>query len=303
MRRFPWAIALCLVSMLAPAAATTAELKVTDDVDQTVVLPAVPKRIVSLAPSATEMLFAAGAGDRIVATVQYADVPEQAKRIPRIGDVTAFDIERLISLHPDVAVVWPGGGNAPQTERLRQLGIPVYQQQINRLSDVAASLRRLGVLTGTHEAADRAAQDLEQRLNRLEEQFVRSPKSQGKPPSALLQIWNKPVYTVGGSQVMSDSLRVCGVRNAFGDLRDLAPAVDVEAVIARNPDIIIAAAPPGEAAAWLAEWRRFPSLSAVRTGRLIPFEDDRLSRLGPSVVAATEALCGRIAASAPAQSR
>ena len=90
---------------------------------------------------------------------------------------------------------------------------------------------------------------------------------------------------------MSDALTSCGVRNVFGDLQELGPVISTEAVIARNPDIIVAAAPPGEGASWLAEWRRFGSLAAVRNGRLIPFEDQRLSRLGPSVVPATEALC------------
>jgi ABC-type Fe3+-hydroxamate transport system substrate-binding protein len=95
---------------------------------------------------------------------------------------------------------------------------------------------------------------------------------------------------------MSDALISCGVRNVFGDLKELSPVIDTEAVIARNPDIIVAAAPPGEGASWLAEWRRFGSLSAVRAGRLLAFEDQRLSRLGPSVVIATEALCKALAA-------
>jgi iron complex transport system substrate-binding protein len=300
---FRWGLLCGLLGGLTCAFAATSERKVTDDMGQTLTLPAAPQRIVSLAPGATEMLFAAGAGDRIVATVQFSDQPEQAKHIPRIGDVTAVDLERLISLRPDVVVAWPGGGNPAQIERLHQLGIPVYQQQVNTLSDVAPSLRRLGSLAGTGDVADRSARAVEQRLSQLVAQYGRARNSAGKQPSALLQIWNKPIYTVGGTQLMSDSLRVCGVRNAFGELRDLAPVVDVEAVIARNPDMIIAVAPGGEAATWLADWKRFPNLSAVRDGRLIPFEDERLSRLGPSVIEATAALCARIAASAPAQSR
>jgi iron complex transport system substrate-binding protein len=113
----------------------------------------------------------------------------------------------------------------------------------------------------------------------------------GTRPTVLLEVWNRPIYTVGGTHIMSDALTSCGVRNVFGDLRELGPVIDTEAVIARNPDIIVAAAPPGEAASWLAEWRRFGSLKAVQTGRLVAFEDQRLSRLGPSVVPATEALC------------
>ncbi|MGH8305413.1 MAG: ABC transporter substrate-binding protein, partial [Steroidobacteraceae bacterium] len=113
--------------------------------------------------------------------------------------------------------------------------------------------------------------------------------------SVLLQVWNRPIYTVGGRHLMSDALTLCGARNVFADLREAGPAVDVEAVIARDPDIIIAAGPPGESAAWLADWKRFGALAAVRNGRLIAFEDQGLSRLGPSVIDATEQLCRAIA--------
>ena len=108
-----------------------------------------------------------------------------------------------------------------------------------------------------------------------------------KPVSVLLQIWDRPIYTVGGKHLMSDALRLCGARNVFADLKEAAPVVDIEAVIARNPDMIIAAAPPGAAAGWLAAWRAFRPLKAVRTGTLIAFEDQRLTGLGPSALDAT----------------
>ena len=269
---------------------------ISDDTGQRVTVPRPPLRIVSLAPGATEMLFAAGAGDEVIATVQYSDEPPAARHVRRIGDVTAVDMESLVALHPDVVVAWPGGGNPAQIEKIAQLGIPVYRQQVNALTDIPASLRRLGVLTGRSAVAERAAHNLEVRLARLSYDYDGGRNGVSKQTTVLLEVWNRPIYTVGGTHLMSDALRVCGVRNVFGDLRDLGPVIDTEAVIARNPDIIVAAAPPGEGAAWLAEWKRFGSLSAVRSGRLIAFEDQRLSRLGPSVVDATEGLCKRIAA-------
>jgi len=265
--------------------ATTAST-VYDDTGQPVALPAPPRRIVSLAPGATEMLFAAGAGDRLIATVDYSDEPAAAKRVPRIGDVTAVDIERLVALHPDLVIVWPGGGNPAQIERIAQLGIPIYRQQVNRLADLPVSLRRLGALAADRSIAERAARTLEAQLARVAREY-----GGRKQPTVLLEVWNRPIYTVGGRHLMSDALTLCGARNVFGDLKELGPVIDTEAVIARDPDFIVAAAPPGEGANWVAEWRRFPSLSAVRSGRLIAFEDQRLSRLGPSVVPATEALC------------
>jgi iron complex transport system substrate-binding protein len=273
-------IALC-ASAVAPGAVI-----VPDDTGRTLTLPSTPTRIISLAPGATEMLFAAGAGQRVIATVQYSDEPAAAKQVPRIGDVVAIDMEKLVALRPEVAVVWPGGGNPAQIEEIGRMGIPLYRQQVNALADLPGSLRRLGALAGTSASAEQAARNIEARLATLSHTYER-----GRHPSVLLQVWNHPVYTVGGTHLMSDALRLCGARNVFGDLRDLGPAVDVEAVVARNPDIIVAAAPPGAGKEWLADWRRFTTLRAVRTGNLIAFEDQRLTRLGPSVVTATEALC------------
>jgi iron complex transport system substrate-binding protein len=156
---------------------------------------------------------------------------------------------------------------------------------------MAGSLRRLGRLAGTRAIADREAAGIEARLASLSREYDRP----GPRPTVLLEVWNRPLYTVGGRELMSDALRVCGARNVFGDLTGDGPSIDVGAVIARDPDFIVAAAPPGEGAAWLAQWRRFPGLRAVREGHLIDFEDQRLSRLGPGAIAATAELCRQIA--------
>jgi iron complex transport system substrate-binding protein len=266
--------------------------QVRDDLDRPVTVREPPLRIVSLTPGATEMLFAAGAGAELIATVEYSDEPPAARHVPRIGDVAAVDMERLVALRPDVVVAWPAGGNPAQREKIAGLHIPLYQQQLERLADLPASLRRLGALAGTQAAAERAARDVEARLAAL----TRTYGANGaRRPTVLLQVWNRPVYTVGGHHLMSDALELCGARNVFADLAEAGPVVDTEAVIARNPDIILAAAPPGEGAAWLADWKRFPSLAAVHNGRLVAFEDQALSRLGPSVIDATEGLCRTIA--------
>jgi iron complex transport system substrate-binding protein len=273
-------------SAIATSTSSPSPLTVPDDTGRAVTLRSIPTRIVSLAPGATEMLFAAGAGKQVIATVEYSDEPAAAKQVPRIGDVVAIDMERLVALRPEVAVVWPGGGNPAQIEEIGRLGIPIYRQQVNTLADLAGSLRRLGALAGTKEAAEQAARNIALRLATLEHTH-----ETGRHPSVLLEVWNHPIYTVGGTHLMSDALRICGARNAFGDLRDLGPAIDVEAVVARNPEIIVAVAPPGAGPDWLADWKRFTTLRAVRTGNLIAFEDQRLTRLGPSVVDATESLC------------
>jgi iron complex transport system substrate-binding protein len=162
----------------------------------------------------------------------------------------------------------------------------LYRQQVNSLADLPGSLRRLGVLAGTDAVAERAARAIEVRLAGLAHKYENDLH-----PTVLLQVWNHPIYTVGGTHLMSDALQLCGARNVFGDLRELGPVVDIEAVVARNPDIIVAAAPPGAGPEWVADWQRFSTLRAVRNGHVIVFDDQRLTRLGPSVVDATEELC------------
>ncbi len=269
---------------------------VQDDDGRKVELAHPATRIVSVAPGATEMLFAAGAGQYVVATVEYSDEPAEAKRVPRIGDGIAVDMERVVALRPDVVVVWPGGGNPAQIAKLESLGFPLYRQQVNVFADIPASIRRLGALAGTQPAAERAARDIETRIATLERKYRND-----HPPSVLVQVWNRPIYTVGGRQLMTDALRVCGARNLFADLNDMGPAVDVEAVIARDPEVIVAVAPERDAREWLDEWRKFKGLEAVRSGRLIAVCDMRLPRLGPSAVAAAAGLCKALDSARPSR--
>ena len=265
---------------------------VTDDFGRRVTVRYPPQRIVSLAPGATAMLFAAGAGSRLVATIEYSGQPASERGLPKVGTVGAIDMERLIAARPDVVVVWPDGNDPADIATIERLGIPVYQQEAVTLGGIGQSLRRLGRLTGTRGVADREASRLEAKLASLRQEYG----NVSHPLTALLEVWNRPLYTVGGKELMSDALRVCGARNVFADLPQRAPAIGVGAVIARDPDMIIAVAPPGRGPSWLAEWRRFPFLRAVRSGRLLAFEDQRLSELGPGTIDATAALCRKIGA-------
>jgi iron complex transport system substrate-binding protein len=283
----------------APLASAAATHTVADDLGRAIVVPPPPLRMISLAPGDTEMLFAAGAGAQVIATVEYSDAPPAARSVPRIGDAVAIDMERLVALRPDVVVASPALGNPAQRAKIAGFGIPIYEQQVVRLADLPASLRRLGMLAGTQAVAEQAARGLEARLAALNRTYGAGTHSGAKRPSVLLQVWNRPIYTVGGRQLMSDALTVCGARNVFADLPEPSPLIDLEAVIARNPDIIIAAGPPGESAAWAADWKRFGTLAAVRNGRVVAFEDQGLSRLGPSVIDATESLCRTIARVSP----
>jgi iron complex transport system substrate-binding protein len=283
---------LCaLGSAVLPALAAT-PWQVQDDEGRVLSLAGPPQRIVSLSPGATAMLFAAGGGARVVGTPDFSVEPASAGAIARVGDSHGFDLERILALHPDVVVAWTGAFSAAQLLPFERAGLPVYHHRVVRLDDLPVALRRLGTLLDTAAVADPAADGLRARIAALRARYQRAGK-----PRLLLQVWDRPVYTLGGEQLISDAIEACGYRNLYGELRDAAPAVSLESIAARDPDVIVALAGDERSARdWLAQWRAFPRLSAVRQGRLYSFVDARLSRLGPEAVTATEALCALLAA-------
>jgi iron complex transport system substrate-binding protein len=279
-----------LAAWLLPALALAAGWQVTDDEGRTLELAAPASRIISLSPGATALLFAAGAGAKIVGTSEYSVEPDAARTIRRVGDSQGFDAELILSLHPDVVIAWVDGTPAAQIARIERLGIPVYRHHVQRLDELGQSIRQLGRLAGTQAIAEPSAAALEAQLQQIRAQYHND-----HPPSILIQIWQSPIYTVGSGQMMSDALTSCGYRNLYGDLAAAAPAVTLESVLDRRPEVILAlAADEATGAEWLSQWRRFPALPAGADGRLFTFSDQALSRLGPATVTATAALCARL---------
>jgi iron complex transport system substrate-binding protein len=260
--------------------------QVRDDAGDRVTVSAAPCRIVSLAPGTTAMLFAAGAGHCLVGTIAHSTEPEEAARLPIIGDAETLDFEQLLALRPSVVVVAVDVVQRARIDRIKTLGIPVYQVHVTRLAGMPESLRRLGDLAGTRDIANRKADELDATLAELGSRYRARP-----PIRVLYQIWDRPIYTIGGKHVITDALQTCGAINIFADLATAAPAVTREAAVLRNPQLILASAPPAAAADWLAEWRRFPALAAVRNERLVSYTDERIDRMGPSVITATASLC------------
>jgi len=289
----PWrpsARALALLALLAASGASWSGAIVDDD-QHTLQLKVASPRIVSLAPGATAMLFAAGAGAQIVGTSDYSNEPAAAQAIERVGDSQSFDLERVLALHPDVVVVWSGGTNAAQIDKLERVGLPVYRHRIERLSDIPGSVRRLGALAGTQPQANAAADELSASIEALRRRYADAHAG-----SILIQLWDHPIYTAGRTELLSDVVATCGYHNVYQDLPDPGPAVSLESVLKRDPDVILTLGSDQKAAAeWADHWRSYPTLKAVRTGRIVPWTDQRLSRLGPSMVAATGALCSALA--------
>jgi iron complex transport system substrate-binding protein len=286
-RRLRFAIALCVLSLT--AAARAQGLVAQDDLGQLVRLAAPATRIVSLAPHVTELLFAAGAGEQVVGTVEFSDYPPEAARIPRVGSYAALDIERILALRPTLVVGWQSG-NGPVLERLRALGLTVYVTEPRRFEDVLRAIDDLGVLAGSAETAREETTGLRTRLAALQRRYAQAPAV-----SVFYQVWHQPLMTVGGSHLVTRIIETCGGRNVFADVDALAPAVNVEAVLAAVPEAIVASGMDEARPEWLDDWRRWPQLPAVRDGHLFFIPPDLLQRPTPRLLDGAERLCVAVA--------
>ncbi|WP_211443354.1 cobalamin-binding protein [Collimonas humicola] len=275
-----------MASLAAPPAVSAAPITVQDDARHTVTLPQPARRIVSLAPHATELLFASGAGGYVVGASDYSDYPPAARQLPSVGSSSALDIERIAALKPDLVIAWSSGNSASQLARLRALGIPVFESEPHQLEAIASSLQRLGQLAGVPDSGAAAAKAFNARLAQLGATYQQRP-----PVRVFYQIWQKPLMTLNGSHMVSSVIRLCGGENVFGQLPQLAPTVSTEAVLAANPEVIFAA--DGSNAPDTG-WRRFPKLAAVAGGNLFTLTPDWMSRPGPRILDGAAELCRKL---------
>jgi iron complex transport system substrate-binding protein len=241
-------------------------------------------RMVSLAPSLTEIAYAAGAGPALVGTVEYSDYPVEARRVPRVGDGWSVDVERVMALRPDVVLAWSSGTPQATIERLEAVGLRVVSVPTFRLADVPAALRLVGRLAGTPALAEQAARRFLDEVDRLRRQHAGSSVL-----TVFIQIDDQPLFTVGGRHVLSEVVELCGGRNVFADLAQVAPQVDVEAVLARDPQVILST--DDTVADPAAMWRRWPQLRSVRAATIYPLPSDLVARATPRLAQGVAATC------------
>jgi iron complex transport system substrate-binding protein len=241
-------------------------------------------RIVSLAPSLTELAYAAGAGDAMVGTVEYSDYPDAALALPRVGDAWSVDVEAVLALRPDLVLSWPTGTPAGTVERLRSLGVRVVEIPTFRLADVATALRSIGRIAGSEAVAEGAAQRYE-----VEIRGLRALHAGARRVDVFIEIDDEPLYTVNGRHVISEVVALCGGGNVFADLPQLAPPVTIEAVIARNPDVILSTDDTISDPAAL--WRRWSGLKAVKAGAIYSMSSDTLTRSTPRLALGAGEVC------------
>jgi len=249
----------------------------------------VPMRIVTLAPHLTELVYAAGAGDRIVGTVDSSDFPEAARKVPRIGDVTRLDGERLVMLRPDLVLVWGDGSPAEQKALLTRLKLPFLSLEQHSLADVSASIEQLGGRFGTEAVASRSAAALRAEIAAQTKRYRGARRLK-----VFYQVWGTPIYTLGGRHVATEMLRVCGADNVFADQATSAFVVDREAVLGRDPDVLVLAGTAVENEDWLQHWKDQAPLRAVRDGQVVRLDPDLVNRMGPRIGQGTALLCARL---------
>jgi iron complex transport system substrate-binding protein len=275
----------CLFSW--PPAATA--LQVSDDMGNQVNLDRPARRIVSLAPHTTELLFAAGAGDAVVGVVSYSDYPPEAAQRAHVGDAQNLNLESIVTLQPDLVVAWKSGNPTAQIEQLLRFGIPVFYSEPRRLEDIATNLERLGLLAGSDEPASEAAKKFRAEARRLVERY-----SGATPVRVFYEIWHRPLMTVGGQHLISQLIRLCGGQNIFADLAALAAAVDREAVLMANPEVIVGSGITQQRPPWLDAWLDWPQLSAVKHKQLYFVPPDLIQRQSPRILEGAQRLCDQL---------
>jgi iron complex transport system substrate-binding protein len=252
--------------------ASAQPVTVADDEGRTVLVPAPAQRIVSLAPSLTELLFSMGAGSQIVGVMDYSNYPPEALSLPVVGRYDMLDMERIVALRPDLIVAWRSGNPRGSLQRLAELGIPVYIAEPDSLESIASHLERLGALTGQQLSAAALAAEFRQQLAALRQRFQNEESVR-----VFYQVWNSPMISVGGTELINDIISVCGGLNIFAEL-PTGPKVNLEDVLARNPQIIIASGSDESAPHWLLDWRRWPQLDAVKHQQLFAIPPDLVQR-------------------------
>ncbi|MDP3538080.1 MAG: cobalamin-binding protein [Azonexus sp.] len=285
--KIPHFLALTAAFALQPAA--QADLVFKDDTGYEVRLKAPAKRIITLAPHAAESLYAAGAGDKLVGTVDYSDYPPEAKKVPRVGGYSRVDLEAVAALKPDLILAWESGNNMTQVDKLRALGLKVYVSQPNKMENVADQLERMGQLAGTETAANAAAASFRKRLETLRAANANKPKIR-----VFYQIWKSPLMTVGGPQIISDAITLCSGENVFGHLKQMAPTVSVEAVLEADPEAIVATGMGESRPEWLHDWDKWTRLTAVKRNNLFHINPDIMQRHTPRILDGAEKLCAHL---------
>jgi iron complex transport system substrate-binding protein len=263
-----------------------AQVTIKDDAGHVVHLKTPAKRIITLAPFLTELVYAAGAGDKLAAVSSYSDFPPEAKTKPVIGDASAIDMERLITLKPDLVIAWKSGGHPADTERLSQYGIPVWVVEAASLKDIPRLLRSIGLLADTQEKAEAAAKNFDQKLLTLRQRYASNA-----PQKVFFEIWHSPLITVSGKHFISEAMEVCNGKNIFPDVSTLVPTVGMESIYAANPQVIFSSTSALDSRDAMEPWRSHTKLQAVKNKHIFALDPNLIQRQTPRLIEGIQIMC------------
>ncbi|GAA0578110.1 cobalamin-binding protein [Halomonas salifodinae] len=288
LRGLPLVLSLALLPLVA-APALASERCAVDDRGREVCLPAPAERIAALSPGATELVYAAGAGERVVAVVAYSDYPPEARQVASVGSHTRVDLERLLALAPDLVIGWVTGNPVEQLETLEALGLPVFYIEPRTLEGVATAIERLSRLAGSEAAGEAEAARFRDGMAELAERYA-----DAAPLSVFYQVWDEPLMTINDDHLIGQVLSLCGGVNVFGELDRLVPRLDEEAVLAADPEAILAGGMGEENRAWLTHWQQYPALTAVARDNLFFVPPSLIQRPTPRLLEGSRLFCEKL---------
>ena len=261
------------ISLLVFSTVLRAEVSVKDYRGTEIHLMQPAQRVIGMSPHVVENIYSAGAAQRLIAVMSYSNFPEAALQLPVVGDYNRTNYELITELKPDLIVVWNSGRYLDVVKKLRSLGFQVYVDEPHKLEDVARSIRDMGKLMGTEEISVAAAEQYMQRLVKMRKQY-----SQRSVMSVLYQVQMNPLQTLNGDHIISDVIDLCGGQNIFANEKALSPKINIEAVIANNPEVIIGGGLAAEQSEWLAAWKHWPVIEAVKQQQVYAITPDIISR-------------------------
>jgi vitamin B12 transport system substrate-binding protein len=247
------------------------------------------KRIVALAPHIVEMLFDMGAGDKIVGTVAYADYPEAALSIPRVGSYHGMQVEKILALKPDLVIVWESGNATPDIEKIQRLGLNVIFSAPKNIEDVATEIRYFGDVIGHQVQAEKVATTFEQRLVSLRKQ-----NKHKDPIKVFYQLWSEPMMTINGETWINQLVEVCQGVNVFGSNPTLYPKIGIENVIVAQPELMILPDENSDKPQPIINWQKWTEIPAVKNNKFIHVDADLLHRFSTRMLSGIEDMCEKI---------
>ena len=247
------------------------------------------QKIIALSPHAVEMLYAIGAGDRIVATVEYADFPEAAKSIPRIGSYAGIQIERVVELQPDLIVAWRGGNKLADLNKLESLGFKIVYTLPKKIPEIATDIIRLGELTGLELGAKKVADNILDQYRSIKARYADK-----KSVRVFYQFYHDPMQTVGPDSWIGRLIEDCHGENIFSNTDAQYPHVSLESVLVKDPQVIIIPHHSGDLSGKKDIWKNWQNISAVKAQRIYAIDSDILHRFSPRAVQGLDDLCQAI---------